>query len=343
MATWQQQFDWPGVGKDVNARYGNALDLQLGRDMHCWQAPNTFYGPVTACYVSNYGPAPFDSINQVENPMWPNLEEAVDEAIDSLPLPSITPFATVAMVYAPNGIGTNKDQVTFYVFDQTGNLLDNAALDGEGFKSVPRMCMTCHGGAYLTSTHSVTAAQGGHISSFLPFDVYGFYYSQKISGHGLDDQQESFRQLNNLVLTTNPNPAIANLINGLYSGNVATPGTTILGDSYVPSAWSANPTLYKGVFRKYCRMCHIAQDSPSDFSTLAEFGRVDVEPQFVCGYGGGGGGGVMPHAEVPFGGLAGSTKFSGLGVGFWWDFTAISDMNSFLDQGGNNPFPCKQP
>jgi hypothetical protein len=45
------------------------------------------------------------------------------------------------MVFNPNGVGPNGDTVTFYVFGADGNLLNFAALDGEGKKSVPRMCM----------------------------------------------------------------------------------------------------------------------------------------------------------------------------------------------------------
>jgi hypothetical protein len=363
LTQWEANFGMPatqmasgtnGPGY-AHATYGNALDLQLGRDMYCWQTSQTTFGPVVACYVSNYGPAPWDQTTTLENTEWPNLESAIDCAIAkgfqapcTLTPDGATPqqpFATVAMAYTANGIGPNNDKVSFYVFDQNGILTVDAALDGEGPKTVPRMCMACHGGTYSTTSHSVSAALGGgHTASFLPFDVQSFAYSQDVPGYDLDSQQEALRQLNNLVASTNPAPAIANLINGLYSGSVATPGTTIPNDTYVPSNsqtgdWSANPTVYKGVFRDYCRMCHLAQDPPADFSSYSEFqGLAGGVSSLVCGS-------VhdMPHAEVPFGGLAGSTQFSNSGLGFWWDPKAILDLNSFLQTTPFQGLPCAQP
>lgn len=38
----------------------------------------------------------------------------------------------------------------------------------------------------------------------------------------------------------------------------------------------------------------------------------------------------MPHAEVPFGGMAGSTNEFGPGQGFWMDAFAQDDLNKFL-------------
>ena len=104
------------------------------------------------------------------------------------------------MTFTPNtGAANNANAVGFYVFDDQGGLRPSAALDGEGNKSVPRMCMACHGGTYDANTHSVTGA------SFLPFDAFYFQYSRQESddygqsfGHpefSLDNQQESLRKL----------------------------------------------------------------------------------------------------------------------------------------------------
>src|SRR5262249_22445110 len=76
-------------------------------------------------------------------------------------------------------IQIRRQQVRFYVYAPSASnpneedLALAAALDREGFKSVPQMCMACHGGDYDTQTHE---AQG---ASFLPFDVFSFLYSQK--------------------------------------------------------------------------------------------------------------------------------------------------------------------
>lgn len=366
LSQWETNFGMPATQMAAqtngpgyaHAVYGNKLDLQLGRDMYCWQAaaaivaPNTV-APVTACYVSNYGEPPIPISGASPNPLWPNLPQAIECAVNavtqglegscSINSPSTPqPFATVAMVYSSAGIGTNKDPVTFYVFDQNGVLAPGAALDGEGAKTVPRMCMACHGGTYDTGKHRVFAASNGFTASFLPFDTQSFLYSSD-TGYDPTAQQDAFRQLNNLVASTNPATAISDLITGLYSGNVAIPGSTVSANTFVPTSWSVNPTLYTGVFRRYCRMCHLAQDPPADFSSFSEFQSLAGGISGLVCQNSVSGSHDMPHAEIPFGGLAGSTNFSNSQVGFWWDPTAIADLNSFLQ---NTPFqttPCAQP
>lgn len=323
---WKVMYNYPAVAPIAPPRalYGNQLDLQFGRDMNCW-----YFGPLgqnVACYVTNYGPSPISSSTSCKYPCWPNLAVAVDAAIDQN-----TPLATVAMVYEPTGIGANHDPVAFFVFDGNGNLSDTAALDTQGGKTVPRMCMACHGGTYNTATHSVEAPATGQLgTSFLPFDVWSFFYSQDIPGYSLDIQQEQFRQLNAIVLATNPSPAIQGLINDLYSNKVTVPGFTIPNDSYVPASWQtadgSAQKIYKGVFRQYCRMCHLAQDTP-DFSSYTNF-RNEGLPIYalVCTSH------DMPQAEIPFSHYWYTSDGTLNYAGFWGDITAITDLNSMLQQ-----------
>jgi cytochrome c5 len=312
---WLALNSFPSGGTSARALYANKGDLQIGRDMNCWQT-----GQKVACYVINY-----------DQPLllpWPNLERAVDEAINGT-----GPFATVAMVYNPNGIGVNADRVVFYVFaGDTGQLLNSAALDGEGDKTVPRMCMACHGGTYHSDTHSATGI------NFLPFDVQFFYYSQKRKDLGIDEQQEALRQLNALVLATQPTQGIVDFVNGIYKNRVNVQYATVPDDRYIPDDWvTSDPNsqkIYKGVFRKYCRMCHIASTAVpfakfSDFQAAA--GHIST---FVCGKSPGPFSQDMPHAQVPFGGSAGQSNNS---YGFWMDGTAQSDLKTFLSQ---NQAPC---
>jgi hypothetical protein len=323
---WKQQFGI-AFNSPAHAVYANKLDLQLGRDMNCveFQQPNAR----VVCYVTNYGPAPFDGVRTFqENPNWPNLDQAINDALVG---DIHNSFATVAMVYDSVGIGANNDKVAFYVFGSdpadSGNqiLVKEAALDGEGGKTNPRMCMACHGGSYDTTAHSVTGA------NFLPFDVQSFYYGD--APHDLDGQQEAFRQLNTMVLHTNPNQPIQNLVHCLYSfkddptnncrtlNNVNVQGATVADDTFVPADWAGDKTsknVYKHVFRNYCRMCHIA--SAASFETFSSFNASSVDV-FACSKK------DMPHAEVPFGGLKGSQQ----GFGLWKDGTALSDLRNFLN------------
>lgn len=339
---WKTKYGFVAGATIAHASYGNQADLQLGRDMYCVQA-----SPQVACYVSNYGQPPFDPIGMVENPLWPDLEGAVNQAVVA-GLPNhapVIPFATVAMVSNPNGVGPNGDKVTFYVFDGKGNLINFAALDGEGKKSVPRMCMACHGGSYAPSTASTPASATG--AFFLPFDTGSFKYDPSLTE---DQQQEAFRQLNTAVLATNPSPAIVEFINGSYCSSAGNPtisdptspscrnqvgnaGSTTF-DGFVPAGWNGQSNLYNGVVKKYCRMCHLAGvpafNSHQDFVNTA----TEIE-NFVCEIG------DMPHAEVPFG-FGTNANLTHNAVGFWLDNlgTAEKDLKAFLSSQPNIKVRC---
>ena len=257
-------------------------------------------------------------------------------------------IATVAMVYngTPNTSSTlPPNNVTFYVYDLNGILDLSAALDDEGPKSVPRMCMACHGGSY--TPHSGTSAATVKGASFLPFDVLSFYYSSAFNKqYGVNPQQEAFRMLNLLVKTTNGGnqpqtgnqTAIVDFINGMYCpdpnnggvlSNCSTPvensGSTA-SDVYFPSNWigSANQKLYSDVVKPYCRMCHLAQ--PVTFFQATDFSPLFV-PSLLCTQN------DMPHAEVPFGGPA-ATYSSYMKNGT----TVATSNNTFLNSNDTSVF-----
>ena len=330
---WKQLYGYDSATA-VRAVYGNKLDLQFGRDMNCWQPQGT---ERVVCYVSNYGPPPF--VNGKENEYWGQgyqfLALGVFQAAEADIHKS---FGTVAMVYDPNA------GITFYAFgapDADGNspLIRSVALDGEGPKTVPGMCQSCHSGG----------DHGGplHQNNFLPFDVQSFSFESSgldgaaerfgPSGFELDNQQEAFRKLNALVLKTRPTPAIRNLINGLYSGNVNTPGATVADDTYIPAGWDVDNqsrNLYRNVYRKYCRMCHVAQQGyfvGDNFISLAFERFEDFKTKCVMiGYT------VyshsMPNSEVPYGAYM-FGDFRPKFPGFWTDGVAQSDLENFRGSG----------
>jgi hypothetical protein len=309
---WKAKNGFPPTGNpEARAIYGNLGDLRIGRDMNCVKSAN---GNI-ACYVTNYGPAPF--VQNAENPAWaganhefPALTQAIEDAIAGH-----LPFATVAMVYnqsAAQSQGANA--VTFYVFNGAGARLALPALDAEGGKTNPRMCMACHGGTYNPATNGVTGAQ------FLPFDVY-FFQNSLQPGFTLDDQQEGYRKLNALVKETHPAPAIQDFIDGTYNNAVDTAGTLAI-DTYVPQGWVGQEKLYNGVYRQYCRMCHLASRTP--FLTFAQFktfaGTIENK---VCDST------DMPNAQVPY-------------VRLWQDRIAQDDLRQFLTgEGITDLHSCK--
>ncbi len=292
---WLAANGFPADGStDAHAIYGNLADLQIGRDMHCLQN-----GQKIACYVANYGPPPVED-------SWPDITNAVEEAVHGS-----GPFAVVAMVYDPTISGT-ANKVSFYAFGGDGTLVPKVALDKEGAKSVPRMCMACHGGNYDPNADTASGA------SFLPFDVFAFRFPKE-AGYSLDDQQEGLRKLNALVLATNPPQAIQDLINGMYPGGATVAGS-VAEDGYVPAGWTDYSTVYTGVVRPYCRMCHLAQPAP--FTSAGDFAELaDSVKNLVCTKH------DMPHAQVPYG-------LSGTKIGFWNDRVAQQDLGNFLKAAG---------
>lgn len=208
-------------------------------------------------------------------------------------------------------IRVQRERVRFYIYVQNAahpaedDLSLSAALDEEGAKSFPQMCMACHGGDYDPSQHMANGA------SFLPFDVFSFLFSQQ-NGLTLDDQQEEFRQLNLLVRNTNPNPdnpdqpyhpdpAIRNLIDSLYAGHVDVSQTRATLPQ-APASWQAHAAAYTGFYAHYCRTCHSALTDPSEQVRGLDF--EDVNNLVSSGFQGDVCNGIMPHAEVPYKAMA---------------------------------------
>jgi len=255
----------PAAG-EFRGIYFNNGDLQLGRDMHCRKN-----GSDAACYVTNFGASVFGG-PQGE----PGL--AIHDAIHNA-----APLASVAMEYHP---ADAPNAVKFFVFNAGGNLLNSVALDTEGPKPVPQLCLACHGGSYNGTNHNAENAL------FLPFDVFSFLYDQ-VEGKTLAFQQQSFRELNKIAKDTNPSGnAIQNLIDGLYPCGVGTGGCNASDTPFTPTLWASNVPLYQTITRPYCRTCHVAQPSV-DWTDASQWGSfltsyVCVDPR------------LMPHGEVPF-------------------------------------------
>jgi len=277
------------VAGEVRAVYYNDGDLQFGRDMHCKMSSSD--NTVTACYVTNYaasGASPGGD---------PNV--ALDHAINH---PNLA-IATVAMENVPI-LGANA--VRFFVFNNSqlagGLLLEDAELDSEGPKFVPRLCTACHYGDYDPSTKNVNG------SSFLPFDTGSFKYAQ-VNGFRLSDQQEAFRKLNEFVRNTAPNASntahdpVRTLIDAWYMacGGVSSPNCPA-DPLMIPSQWGAGKdTFYNSIVKPDCRGCHMTQPSLRDWTSFAQMSTninksiIDgaVCPQISGDH-------VMPHGEVPF-------------------------------------------
>jgi len=277
---------------ELEAEYGNPLDLGVNRRANCAQEMKgpPYPGLRTVCYASAYGVAPghagfTDAVNST-----PGLERAnyvASTAYNPFNMPAFASEAyllTMVIVQDPTG-------TSFLVFTKGPNqynLAPKVTLDAEGPKLVPFACISCHGGTYNPTTRKVDGA------SLLPLDpgMLGF-----ISPAVQSAQEEKLRQLNLMIRDSKPQSAIAQYLNGLYSGALATPGTKAVPD-YVPASWSAQAGLYRSVVRPYCAMCHLAAQPSWNFASWANFeGNKALINADVCSAH------IMPHAEVPFKGF----------------------------------------
>jgi hypothetical protein len=314
---WLSKNGFPDPN-DAHAIYFNNGDLKFGREMHCHN-----FGGRTSCYVNNYGHV--------------GADDSLTALGDARSLQSAQKLqATVCMEYDPNPpVQVANANVQFYAYagadgkpftlNPPSNPVGGPALDGQGAKPMPDMCLACHGGSYDSSSHLVTGA------SFLPFDLDSFLYDAAGDPHvglGMDTQtvQEQFRLLNATVLATNnSNQPIKDLMQLWYGGNanwMNQPGTLFqLGGSDLQpgtsgsnlnGGWNAtNTVLYDNVVRPACRTCHIARANafgPNMGDPWATFSQMSMDVTSIQGRACGSGSlatdvppsFAMPHAEVPF-------------------------------------------
>ena len=235
-------FNADGTG-GTRASYLNHNDLGFGRDMNCKKTGNDL-----ACYVTNYGLPD-------QNPDNADAAVAQDPAKRG---------ATVAMEY--KSTEPEDRRVRFYVYaggdPTTAGKLKFADLDGLGPKSVPHLCLVCHGGRYDEPSKNATYAR------FREFDLQSFKYSgnrswdyppSPLSNNLNAGELTAFATLNQMVQDIQPtSSAIKELINNWYPGGFG-PGTKPDANA-VPPNWSTAAAEYRNVHGKTCRTCHVARD-----------------------------------------------------------------------------------
>lgn len=280
-------FNADGSG-GTRAAYLNYNDLGFGRDMNCKTT-----GSDLACYVTNYG-APD------QNP------DNADAALNHV---DVKRGATVAMEYKSTESADRR--VRFYVYGggdpTTAGKLKFADLDGLGPKPVPHLCLVCHGGTYDDAANNAVQAR------FREFDLQSFKYSGNrswdyppaaASNNLTPDELTAFATLNQMVRDIQPtSSAIKELINNWYPGGFG-PGTKP-SQTAVPSGWSTQAAVYRNVYGKSCRTCHVARDGGVanaffTFSSSSNFAGTDY---VVCSSPK-----VMPNAYITYKNLWNDTQ-----------------------------------
>jgi hypothetical protein len=299
LSTWWTNHGFAADGTGgTRAAYLNHNDLGFGRDMNCKKT-----GSDLACYVTNYG-APDQNSDNADAALNPALN--VDKR-----------GATVAMEY--KNTESADLRVRFFVYaggdPTTAGKLKFADLDGLGPKSVPHLCLVCHGGRYDDAVNNARHAR------FREFDLQSFKYSgdrswdyppAAASNNLSPDELTAFATLNQMVRDVQPNTsAIRELIDNWYPGGFG--AGTKPSQTIVPNDWNTDATVYRNVYGKSCRTCHVARDGGVlnayiTFNSASNFAATDY---VVCDSPK-----LMPNAYITY-------------KNFWNDIQRVIDYKNF--------------
>jgi len=313
-AHWLSANGFGGGAAESKAVYFNNGDLQFGRGMHCRSVAHgtsAFAQDWIACYVSNFGSVGVDFNLQASNPLT-----------DAYANTNVV--ATVAMEFHPD----QTDKVQFWAFKgdnpaaTAGNYFPNPALDAEGNKPMPQICMGCHQGSYSGTGALVNGAV------FLPFDVDSFIgddgtaIQNTLGGGGQRPTQNDFRQLNQFALQSSNkgsgvSGAYQRLMDIWYKDGGHPTGVNDAAATFhfnqgaaalntnTPGIFATHQTLYDNVVRPACRTCHVARNpdptTGDTWDALAQLtGTASFIQLYVCGPGNASPHHFMPHAQVPY-------------------------------------------
>ena len=299
----QNQFDG-ATGTQRLAVFRDTRDLGYGRRMT--GRMNTD-GSV-AFYVENYSVAPnatgdYSSVLNVEAAIRRDTRWHVGtNAIEW----STAPCSAAELA---EGCNPNAKFAKFYNFSSAdGTRQLTVDLDGKGLKAMPGPCITCHGGRgdpltppdatgkprFPLVENGVSRKRGDVQARLHGMNVDSFGFSPDIAGFSKTDQQATLKTFNQWILCTYPLPGIsinpedacrapaganewqgtaAEMIKSWYGGP-GMPNATFL-DTYVPTGWQANSSVYTGVVAPFCRTCHILRGTKNqddlDFMTVTKF------------------------------------------------------------------------
>jgi hypothetical protein len=187
-------------------------------------------------------------------------------------------------------IKVDRQNVRFYVYDKNGvQVFDQVALDQEGPKPIPQMCMSCHGGSYHFDADRVTDA------SFLPFELSNLIFSQN-PNFTAGAQEDKFRELNRLVTLTRPLDPTDPINELIIAGASAVQG------------WKGHDRLYNEFVRPYCRTCHAAARPTINWATYDQLKTNANLDDYLCKTA------LMPHAQATYDRLK-SARFDGFIAG----------------------------
>ncbi len=223
------------------AVFVNEVDLNLTRVHHGTKISDNHL----AFYICNHlGPS--DTSQTAVN-------IAIDNAVNGKNL-----VACVAMDYSISpGVNNDIPFIKYLIFGPSGELLPSINLDGRREKFAPGVCVSCHGGDFYAGRYPEDGTGVANVGvHYLPFDIDNFSFSS-VEGLTKEDQLAEIKELNQLLLESNPSPSLTNLITNWYASGNDTPN-----EDFIPESWTAQGSLatevYTNMIKPLCRTCHIA-------------------------------------------------------------------------------------
>jgi len=252
-------------------------------------------------------------------------------------------LASVVMEYSAVKPGGPKF-TQFYGYGNDGTRVSALDLTGRGkAEAFPGLCAVCHGGSpggidqagkFIPPDLAYAGAEDGNFGSgFLPFDpdLYEFHDpdgagAEVGSGTYSRANQEAFyKELNRLVLDTDPTPTARELVEGWYGG-AGLPGA--FDGHFVPVGWAGSPedtAFYETVLAPYCRACHIQRAFPeSTVNKNAQISQLDFNHE-----------NDLDHLLKQVGNTVFSRTTMPLALvtydKFWNDSAAVTNLIDYLD------------
>lgn len=277
----------------THALYRNATDLGFVRNIYMRVKPNGDVVALLENYPGFVRTTNFsfddtnDGCNVAFNPAFAKELRCTSGGIDAFENRDLSGMlASVVMEYSAVTPGGPKF-TQFYGYGNDGSRVSVLDLTGRGkAEAFPGLCAVCHGGnpasvdengEFVPPDLAYKGAKDGNFGAgFLPFDPDLYEYHDP-DGTGVDvgsgiykraNQEDLFKELNRLVLDTNPTKAAREIVEGWYGGAGLPNGFDGL---YVPPGWTettTDSTFYKTVLAPYCRACHIQRAFPESETNL---------------------------------------------------------------------------
>ncbi|MBI3530045.1 MAG: hypothetical protein HY067_19025 [Betaproteobacteria bacterium] len=299
LASWKNKNQFGTGAQEFVAVFRDVRDLGYGRRM---TGRRNSDGSI-AFFVENYNvsnvPGGYSQVNVdaavVRDPTWHVGTNAIEWS----------PAQCTASDSSDCDITVNFTK--YFNFDPTtGQRQNTLNLDGRGLKSMPGICISCHGGradpltpqsTYALVENALSRKRGDVQARLQAFNVDSFEWATT-PGFTRADQESVLKIFNEWVLCSYPGGGTVNVPGGTctrptaganewqgtaaaliqnWYGGAALPNAQF-SDTYLPAGWNTGATnvqLYQQVVAPFCRTCHLlrgtANQSDIDFDSEAKF------------------------------------------------------------------------